>query len=94
MPHPPRHPDSLPARPPRDALPARTYIVVAVGEGGLGTARPLGTVEAAGRTAARALACVLHADVAPWHLRVQAAGGAPADLVARALAMDAVHAMA
>jgi hypothetical protein len=65
----------------------RTYVVLAVGAAP-GAARPLGTVDAACRGAARALACVLHGDVLPSRLRVVAAGSAPGDLVARALACD------
>jgi hypothetical protein len=66
--------------------PTRTYLVLVVG--GAGRPRPLGTVVAPCRGSARTLARAIHADVSPAFLRVQAAGSASADLVARALAMD------
>jgi len=69
---------------------SRTYVVLALADatGVLGLARPLGTVEAAARGAARAIAGALFCEVPPGCLRVVAATAAPADLVARALALD------
>jgi hypothetical protein len=71
-------------RPPRTD---RTYVVVAVDE--TARVRPLGTVAAGCRAAARSLARLLHDSVPAERLRVLAAGSAPGDLVARALALDA-----
>lgn len=68
----------------------RTYVVVALDGASRSPRRlrPLGTVVAACRGAARALAHALHAGVPPERLRVLAAGSAPGDLVARALSLD------
>ncbi|AHG93859.1 hypothetical protein J421_6324 (plasmid) [Gemmatirosa kalamazoonensis] len=78
---------SLPRRPAPSS--SRTYVVLAVGEPATaGGVRALGTLSAPCRGAARALAQALHADVLPCRLRVVAAGSAPGDLVARALACD------
>ena len=81
---------TTPSRQPAPFPPqGRTYLVLAVdaAPGGAGV-RPLGTVDALCRGAARALARAVHADVLPSRLRVVAAGSAPGDLVARALACD------
>jgi hypothetical protein len=57
-------------------------------------ARPLGTIEAPRRSLAREAARVLHPHVAPDALRVVAAAGAPARLLAGALAADGAAALA
>ena len=80
---------TAPSRQPAPFRQDRTYVVLAVDAApGGAEARPLGTVDAVCRSAARALARVLHADVLPSRLRVVAAGSARGDLVARALACD------
>ena len=68
----------------------RTYVLVAIGgsAGVVDYARPLGTLAAATRAMARAVACAIHADIPPADLRAVAAGSAPAGFLARALALD------
>jgi hypothetical protein len=67
---------------------ARTYVVLAVDDGATTRLTPLGTVAAASRGAAQALARVAFAEVGPARLRVLAAGSTSADLLARALVRD------
>ena len=87
MSHESRRPTILP---PSRRPSSRTYVVLALADatGVLGLARPLGTIEAPARGVARAIAAALFGDVPAGCLRVLAAAAAPADLVARALALD------
>lgn len=66
---------------------SRTYLVLVVPIAG--TPRPLGTVEAPSRAGAQSIARAVHAEIPIPLLRVQSAGSASSELVARALALDA-----
>jgi hypothetical protein len=81
---------------PRRSPALRTYLVLAIGSaaGAAEFARPLGTVAAPHRGLAREVARALYPQVAPDELRVLSAAGAPADLVAGALAADGGLALA
>ena len=74
----------------------RTYLVLAIGSaaGAAEFTRALGTVAAPHRTLAREVARTLYPQVAAEEIRVVAAAGAPAGLIAAALAVDGAHALA
>lgn len=74
----------------------RTYLVSAIGAaaGGGVFVRPLGTVAAPRRSLARQAARALYPSVGADEIRVTAAAGAPAGLLAGALAADGAHALA
>lgn len=81
------HPAGMPPPPPPPCPAARTYVALAWGGGILRASRPLGTVIAQSRHAARALAA-LRWPAAGDRLRLVTAAGAPADVLGRALALD------
>jgi sarcosine oxidase gamma subunit len=74
---------------PRHLASPRTYLALAIGSASdAAFARALGTIAAPHRRLAREAARILYPQVAPDELRVVAAGGAPAGLLAAALAAD------
>ncbi len=84
-----------PAAAPRRAPLLRTYLVLDIGAAGMAEfARPLGTIAAPHRGQARDAARALYPQLDAGELRVVAASGASAGLLAGALAADGRVALA